>query len=226
MMRGGAVPVIVLHIDPGVHGHGLALGRADVWAVTAGSGTPLVTYEPGALLRAAYARSAIQGGRGPYVWAASAAAALVTLATWKWDAVICEMQVIYPDRKDGPRADPNDMIQVAASLGVLLGALRCPVVVGRDPGEWTKGVKKEDRQRTLKAALPAEMHAVIDTRSAATKKDAEDLWDAVGLQRTRGAFLQVIKSPSADQVRAGFGLAPEDRPVKRGRAHRALRPSA
>lgn len=177
------------HIDPAVHGHAMAVGRAAKWTVEPGARGPLVSYEPGELLAAAYAHSKDQEGRGPHVWTLTCAAFKAMWAPWRGqlDALVVEVPQAY----DGPRpVDPNDLMQICGALGVVLGWLDVPLVLGRLPREWTGGGKKAPRLERAKALLtPAEAARVVPVSN---KKDREDLWDAIALQKTRGSFLPLI----------------------------------
>lgn len=181
--------MIIGHLDPGRHGHALAVGHG-TWTVEQGATSPLVTYGPGELLHAAYCHRDVQVGRGPEVWRQ---AAQVTREYWypwrgKLDALVVEVPEVYSGgRKPVP---PNDLLDLAGSLAWLCGALDAPRVLGRLPREWTGGGKKAPRHARVRAALtPTELGRVVDTRTAA---DREDLWDAISLQKTRGGLLPLI----------------------------------
>lgn len=181
--------MIIGHVDPGVHGHGMAVGYG-TWTERAGVDGPLVTYEPGELLAAAYAHSPLERGRGPAVWQATAHAALETWAPWigRLDALQVETQYV----REGSGRDMGDMLQVAAALGWFAGQLRVPLgrVLGRAPGEWTKGGKKPPRHARARASLSAvELARVVDAGNA---RDREDLWDAIALQRARAGLIPLI----------------------------------
>lgn len=181
--------MIVGHVDPAVHGHAMAVGYAADWRLAEGINSPLLTYEPGELLEAAYAHSEAQRGRGPHVWSLTCAAFVRRFAHWmgRLDAMVVEVPQVYAGKGEG---DPNDLIQIAGSLGVMLGAFRVPVVVGRYPSEWTGGGKKPPRHARARASLsPAELARVEEVSN---KKDREDLWDAIALQRKRAGGVQVI----------------------------------
>lgn len=170
--------VVILAIDPGVRGCGVALFR------------PLNSpVAPGRLHTAAYVKGSKDAERAAS-WREMARAVdrwsedkLVYNGATEVTQIVVELPRVYQGSKQ--KGDPNDLIELAAVVGAL-----CMWIGGADgvdevparvyyPYEWKGMVPKQIHHERAKARLDAAEMAAVELPSA--KSLQHNVWDAVAL---------------------------------------------
>jgi hypothetical protein len=146
-------------IDPGLRGCGVALFR-DRFLVTA-----------------VYVANPNRTGADPKAWEDMAAAVRGRIrdgAGADWVDLVLEFPRVYPGVR---RNDPNDLMQLAAVVGAIVGAMPESEPVAFFPQEWKRQVpKKVMTARIKKHLLADELPRVVSVGSL-----DHNTYDAVGL---------------------------------------------
>lgn len=151
---------MIASIDPGIHESGIACWDSISGHLFHAFSLPI----PGSL-------------RGPRAW--KTMAWTVKEALPALDALVIEIPQVYETRARS-KGDPNDLIQLAACVGAIVGQLPTGVEVSCvKPAEWKGQVKKEVTQARCLTILTEEEKQRIKLPSA--KSLAHNVWDALGL---------------------------------------------
>jgi hypothetical protein len=134
-------------VDPGLRGAGVSY------------------WWPDGTLRLATYVTGDSEGNGPKAWAAvTASLAKSCEPCWTEKPVfVLELPQVYRTSR-APDVDPNDLIQLAAVVGDMAGALRphASAVHVFQPRTWKGQVPKDVHHRRVKAKLrPAELHSIL-----------------------------------------------------------------
>jgi len=149
----------LLTIDPGLRACGVAL------------------FEDGELLRAGAVRGPREG-RGAPVWAALSAGVEAWLGAQAPGVVVVEQMQVHVRGK----ADPDDLLELAAVGGAIIGRLAAVgwVVESARAATWSGQVPSEIRRTRTQAWVEARgwtERADMDT----TTRFQQDVWSAIGI---------------------------------------------
>jgi hypothetical protein len=153
---------LILSIDPGLRGIGAALFAKN-----------------GYLERAAYIEGTPKG-KGPAAWLPLLDNVVAWVGKDVVEQLVVELPQVYTVSKS--KGDPNDLIQLAAIDGCLIGAFRerfkGVFVQAYLPAEWKGQVKKEAHHERIKKVIS---EAEVEKIKMPVSSLAHNVWDAVAL---------------------------------------------
>jgi hypothetical protein len=160
------IPSVLLAIDPGIRGCGMAV------------------FDHGMLAEAAYVVNPCKEGNGAAEASSMASWVVGTiLGRWYVSEIAVEWPRVYAARiREGKtKEDPNDLLALTAVDAAIVALLAPATAKSYAPSDWKGQMDKDVCHARVVTRLSSSELAVAETGARAAKSKAHNMYDAVGI---------------------------------------------